>query len=117
MPGQFFAPYDVTQDRLGNVWTGGMNADRIVRISTESGEVTEYPLPHATNIRRVFVDNSTSPADLLGRQQPRRGADQARAAGLTGSERYTAAGTLPAAVFVSSARYSNFRFAAFTTAT
>ena len=61
VPGQFFAPYDVTQDRLGNIWTGGMNADRIVRISTESGEVTEYPLPHATNIRRVFVDNNTTP--------------------------------------------------------
>ena len=38
-----------------------MNADRIVRISTENGEVTEYPLPHATNIRRVFVDNNTTP--------------------------------------------------------
>ena len=61
VPGRFFAPYDVTQDKLGNLWTGGMNADRVLRISTESGEVTEYPLPHATNIRRVFVDNSTSP--------------------------------------------------------
>jgi hypothetical protein len=38
-----------------------MNADRILRISTESGEITAYPLPHATNIRRVFVDNSTTP--------------------------------------------------------
>ena len=63
--GRFLAgssrPYDVTHDKLGNLWTGGMNADRILRISTESGEVTEYPLPRPTNIRRVFVDNTTSP--------------------------------------------------------
>ena len=61
VPGRFFAPYDVAHDKLGNIWTGGMNADRILRISTESGEVTEYPLPRPTNIRRVFVDNTTSP--------------------------------------------------------
>jgi streptogramin lyase len=61
VPGRFFAPYDVAHDKLGNLWTGGMNADRILRISTESGEVTEYPLPRPTNIRRVFVDNTTSP--------------------------------------------------------
>ena len=61
VPGRFFAPYDVAHDKLGNVWTGGMNADRILRINIESGEVTEYPLPHATNVRRVFVDNNTTP--------------------------------------------------------
>jgi streptogramin lyase len=61
VPGRFFAPYDVVHDRLGNLWTGGMNADRILRISTESGEITQYPLPHSTNVRRVFVDNNTSP--------------------------------------------------------
>jgi len=61
VPGRFFAPYDATQDKLGNLWTGGMNADRVLRISAESGEVTEYPLPRSTNIRRVFVDNNTSP--------------------------------------------------------
>ena len=59
VPGQFFAPYDVAHDKHGNIWTGGMNADRILRISTETGKVTEYPLPRPTNIRRVFVDNNT----------------------------------------------------------
>ena len=38
-------------------------------------------------------------ADLLGRQQPRRRVDQARAAGLRGSHKGTAAGEEPAAVF------------------
>jgi streptogramin lyase len=61
VPGKFFAPYDVANDKLGNLWTGGMNADRILRINIESGEVTQYPLPRQTNIRRVFVDNNTSP--------------------------------------------------------
>jgi hypothetical protein len=35
--------------------------DRVVRLDTKSGQFTEYLLPRSTNIRRVFVDNSTSP--------------------------------------------------------
>jgi len=35
--------------------------DRVVRLNTKSGDFTEYLLPRATNIRRVFVDNSTTP--------------------------------------------------------
>jgi len=29
------------------------------RIDTASNRITEYQLPHATNIRRVVIDNST----------------------------------------------------------
>ena len=36
------------------------------------GQFIEYLLPRQTNVRRVFVDNSTTPGDLLGGQQPRR---------------------------------------------
>ncbi|MEA2983862.1 MAG: virginiamycin lyase [Alphaproteobacteria bacterium] len=61
VPGKFFAPYDVALDKNGNLWTGGMNADRILRLNTETGKFTEYPLPHSTNVRRVFVDNNTTP--------------------------------------------------------
>ena len=38
-----------------------MNADRIVRLNLETGKITEYPLPHPTNVRRVFVDNNVTP--------------------------------------------------------
>ena len=47
--------------RTGNLWTGGMNADRILRLNLETGKIIEYPLPHQTNVRRVFVDNNTTP--------------------------------------------------------
>ena len=61
VPGQFFAPYDVALDKNGNIWTGGMNADRILRINTESGEVHRISVAAYTNVRRVFVDNNTTP--------------------------------------------------------
>ena len=54
-------PYDVTADKNGNVWTGGEYDDRILRLDPESGQFIEYLLPRGTNVRRVFVDNSTTP--------------------------------------------------------
>jgi virginiamycin B lyase len=56
-----FAPYDAVMDRNGEVWTGGMNADTIFRIDTRTGQSVGYLLPESTNIRRVTVDNSTTP--------------------------------------------------------
>ena len=38
-----------------------MNSDRIVRFNPKTGESVEYILPWETNVRRVFVDNSTTP--------------------------------------------------------
>jgi streptogramin lyase len=61
VPTPYTAPYDVVVDKNGEVWMAGMNTDRITRFDLESGKFTEYPLPSSTNIRRVFVDNSTSP--------------------------------------------------------
>jgi streptogramin lyase len=61
VPGKFFAPYDAAPAKDGHVWTAGMNADRILRLNLETGKFTEYPLPHQTNVRRVFVDNNTTP--------------------------------------------------------
>ena len=59
VPTPWSNPYDVVIDRNGEAWTGSMMNDRIVRLDTRTGQFTEYLLPNPTNIRRVWVDNST----------------------------------------------------------
>jgi len=54
-------PYDVTLDKNGEAWSGGEFNDRILRLNPTTGQFTEYLLPLQTNVRRVFVDNSTTP--------------------------------------------------------
>jgi streptogramin lyase len=56
-----FAPYDAVMDRNGELWTGGMNSDTIMRIDPKTGQSVSYLLPMSTNVRRVFVDNSATP--------------------------------------------------------
>jgi streptogramin lyase len=51
----------VTADRTGEVWSGGEYNDRILRLDPRSGRFIEYLLPRQTNVRRVFVQNSTTP--------------------------------------------------------
>jgi len=60
-PTPYAAPYDVVLDKNGEAWTGSMTNDRVWRLNPKTGEMTEYLLPRSTNIRRVFVDNTTSP--------------------------------------------------------
>ena len=60
-PTPWSAPYDVAHDKNGAVWTGSMVTDRVLRLDPQTGQFTEYLLPRSTNIRRVFVDNSTTP--------------------------------------------------------
>ena len=60
-PTPWSAPYDVVVDRNGDVWTGSVTNDRVLRLNPKSGQLSEYLLPRSTNIRRVFVDNSTNP--------------------------------------------------------
>jgi len=55
------SPYDVITDRNGEAWTGSMLSDRVTRLNPETGQSINYLLPRNTNIRRVFVDNSTTP--------------------------------------------------------
>jgi streptogramin lyase len=55
------APYDVTIDKNEEAWTGSMTSDQVTRLNTKTGEAVNYLLPRTTNIRRVFVDNSTTP--------------------------------------------------------
>ena len=40
------------------VWTGSMLTDQVARLDPKTDEIVEYLLPHSTNIRRVFVDES-----------------------------------------------------------
>jgi streptogramin lyase len=54
-------PYDATADRNGDVWSGGEYNDRILRLNPADGQFVEYLLPAHTNVRRVFVENATSP--------------------------------------------------------
>jgi streptogramin lyase len=55
------APYDVITDKNEEAWTGSMLSDQVTRLNTRTGEAINYLLPRTTNIRRVFVDNSTTP--------------------------------------------------------
>ena len=61
LPTRWASPYDVVLDRNGEAWTGSMITDQVARLDQKSGAFVEYLLPRKTNIRRVFVDNSTSP--------------------------------------------------------
>ncbi len=60
LPTPWGNPYDVVPTKGGaEVWTGSMSNDFVSRLNTKTEEVTEYLLPRTTNIRRVFVDEST----------------------------------------------------------
>lgn len=61
LPTPWTEPYDAIADKNGEVWAGGMSTDRVVRLDPATGQTVEYLMPSDTNIRRVFVDNSTSP--------------------------------------------------------
>jgi streptogramin lyase len=54
-------PYDVTADKNGEAWAGGEYNDRILRLDPRTNQVTEYLLPRHTNVRRVWVDDRTTP--------------------------------------------------------
>jgi streptogramin lyase len=55
------APYDVAFDKNQEAWTGSMIDDQVTRLDTRTGSMVQYLLPRETNIRRVHVDNSTTP--------------------------------------------------------
>ena len=64
-PTPYTKPYDTFLDRNGDLWTGSMFTDRVVRLIPDTGEFIEYLLPEmGVNIRRVFVDDSTTPVTL-----------------------------------------------------
>jgi streptogramin lyase len=61
LPTPFTAPYDAILDKNGEVWSGGMSTDRVTRLDPKTGDIVEYQLPTSTNVRRVDVDNATTP--------------------------------------------------------
>jgi virginiamycin B lyase len=61
LPTPWTGPYYVTWDKNGELWTGGMTTDRAVRLNPKTGQAIEYLMPKDTNMRRVFVDNTTTP--------------------------------------------------------
>jgi virginiamycin B lyase len=54
-------PYRAAIDKNGELWAGGMHTDRAVRFDPKTGQTVEYQLPHETNMRSVFIDDSTTP--------------------------------------------------------
>ncbi len=54
-------PYDAFADKNGELWEGSMWTDRVLRINPKTNAMTAYLMPHFTNIRRIFIDNATTP--------------------------------------------------------
>jgi streptogramin lyase len=64
VPTKWSLPYQAKIDKNGDLWTGGMASDRIARINTKTGDMVEYQLPVNTNIRNLYVDNTTTPVTV-----------------------------------------------------
>ena len=65
LPTKWGDPYDVVPTKdAAEVWTGSMVNDRVARLDTNTGEITEYLMPRPTNVRRVFVQE-TGPRPVL----------------------------------------------------
>jgi virginiamycin B lyase len=60
-PIKYYYPYDVTVDKDGDAWAVTEYADRVLRINTKTDQSVEYLMPDHTNMRRAWVDNSTTP--------------------------------------------------------
>jgi streptogramin lyase len=61
LPTPWTGPYFPVVDHNGEIWTGGMTTDRVVRLDPKTNAAVEYLMPRDTNIRRVFVDEKTTP--------------------------------------------------------
>jgi virginiamycin B lyase len=58
---QYTFPYRANFDRNGEIWASTMSSDRVVRLDPKTGNAVQYLMPSDTNMRTVFVDNSTTP--------------------------------------------------------
>jgi len=54
-------PYRANFDKNGEIWASTMHTDRVVRLDPKTGNAVQYLMPSDTNMRTVFVDNSTTP--------------------------------------------------------
>jgi len=57
----FTYPYRANFDKNGELWASTMSTDRVVRLDPKTGKSVQYLMPSDTNMRTVFVDNSTTP--------------------------------------------------------
>jgi virginiamycin B lyase len=58
---EYTYPYRANVDKNGELWASTMSTDRVVRMDTKTGETEQYLMPSDTNMRTVFIDNSTTP--------------------------------------------------------
>jgi streptogramin lyase len=54
-------PYRAQFDKNGEIWASTMSTDRVVRLDPKTGEAEQYLMPSDTNMRTVYIDNSTTP--------------------------------------------------------
>ena len=57
-------PYRANIDRNGDIWASTMATDRVVRMNAKTGETQQYLMPSETNMRTLYVDNSTTPVSF-----------------------------------------------------
>lgn len=57
-------PYRADFDKDGNIWASTMSTDRVVRTNPKTGRTDTYMMPSDTNMRTVYVDNTTTPPSL-----------------------------------------------------
>ena len=60
VPTPWTRPYDAQFDDKAYLWGAGMDNDLAVRLNFQTGEFTEYLLPHETNVRHVEVEKTGS---------------------------------------------------------
>jgi virginiamycin B lyase len=58
---EYTYPYRANFDKNGEIWASTMSTDRVVRLNPKTGETVQYLMPSDTNMRTVFLDNSTTP--------------------------------------------------------
>jgi streptogramin lyase len=58
---EYTFPYRADFDKNGEIWASTMSTDRVVRLDPRTGHAVQYLMPSDTNMRTVFIDNSTTP--------------------------------------------------------
>jgi streptogramin lyase len=58
---EYTYPYRANFDKNGEIWASTMSTDRVVRLDPKTGKTVQYLMPSDTNMRTVFLDNTTTP--------------------------------------------------------
>ena len=57
-------PYRAEIDKNGDIWASTMSTDRVVRLDPETGKSDQYLMPSDTNMRTIFIDDTTAPVSV-----------------------------------------------------